>query len=479
MNPVLTIPAFGPVLPEIILAAGALVLVLFGAIRGERSGEGMNIIALALLAVAFVAVLMLPGERVETMNGSFVIDGFAKFMKSLTLVASAGGVILSMDYMRREGISRFEYPILIVLSTLGMLMVISANDLIALYLGLELLSLSSYVIAAFDRDNVRSTEAGLKYFVLGSLSSGMLLYGASLVYGFTGNVSFPAIAGVLQGQVGIGAVIGIVFVAAGIAFKISAVPFHMWTPDVYEGSPTPVTAFFAAAPKMAGMAMATRVFIDAFPNIVGQWQQIIVFISIASMALGSFAAIGQRNLKRLMAYSSIGNVGYALIGLAAGTVEGIQGVVVYMAIYLAMTLGAFAVILGLRRGKVMFENIEDLSGLARTHPVLAFCLAMMMFSLAGIPPLAGFFAKFAVFNAAINANLVALAIIGVVTSVIGAYYYLRIVKVMYFDEPAAAYDTMPAGVKLVLALSSIFVVLFGIVPAPLVAAAGAAARSLF
>jgi NADH-quinone oxidoreductase subunit N len=479
MNSVLTIPAFGPVLPEIILAAGALVLVLFGAIRGERPGEGMNIIALALLAVAFVAVLMLPGERVETMNGSFVIDGFAKFMKSLTLVASAGGVILSMDYMRREGISRFEYPILIVLSTLGMLMVISANDLIALYLGLELLSLSSYVIAAFDRDNVRSTEAGLKYFVLGSLSSGMLLYGASLVYGFTGNVSFPAIAGVLQGQVGIGAVIGIVFVAAGIAFKISAVPFHMWTPDVYEGSPTPVTAFFAAAPKMAGMAMATRVFIDAFPNIVGQWQQIIVFISIASMALGSFAAIGQRNLKRLMAYSSIGNVGYALIGLATGTVEGIQGVVVYMAIYLAMTLGAFAVILGLRRGKVMFENIEDLSGLARTHPVLAFCLAMMMFSLAGIPPLAGFFAKFAVFNAAINANLVALAIIGVVTSVIGAYYYLRIVKVMYFDEPAAAYDTMPAGVKLVLALSSIFVVLFGIVPAPLVAAAGAAARSLF
>ncbi|MCG7393917.1 NADH-quinone oxidoreductase subunit NuoN [Microvirga sp. ACRRW] len=479
MNPVLTIPNFAPVLPEIILAAGALVLVLFGAIRGERSGEGMNFIALALLAVAFVAVLMLPGERVETMSGSFVIDGFAKFMKMLTLLASAGGVILSMDYMRREGISRFEYPILIVLSTLGMMMVISANDLIALYLGLELLSLASYVIAAFDRDNVRSTEAGLKYFVLGSLSSGMLLYGASLVYGFTGNVSFPAIAGILQGQVGVGAIVGVVFVAAGIAFKISAVPFHMWTPDVYEGSPTPVTAFFAAAPKMAGMAMATRVFIDAFPNIVGQWQQIIVFISIASMALGSFAAIGQRNIKRLMAYSSIGNVGYALIGLATGTVEGVQGVIVYMAIYLAMTLGSFAVILGLRRGKVMYENVEDLSGLARTHPVLAFCLAMMMFSLAGIPPLAGFFAKFAVFNAAINANLVALAIIGVVTSVVGAYYYLRIVKVMYFDEPGAAYDSMPIGVKFVLAVSSIFVVLFGIVPAPLVSAAGAAARSLF
>lgn len=479
MNPALTIPAFGPVLPEIILAAGALILVLFGAIRGERSGETMNFIALALLAVAFVAVLMLPSERVETMSGSFVIDSFAKFMKSLILLASAGGVILSIDYMRREGIMRFEYPILIVLSTIGMMMVTSANDLIALYLGLELLSLSSYVIAAFDRDNVRSTEAGLKYFVLGALSSGMLLYGASLVYGFTGSVSFPAIAGVLQGNVGIGSIVGLVFVAAGIAFKISAVPFHMWTPDVYEGSPTPVTAFFAAAPKMAGMAMATRVFIDAFPNIVDQWQQIIVFISIASMALGSFAAIGQRNLKRLMAYSSIGNVGYALIGLATGTVEGVQGVVVYMAIYLAMTLGSFAVILGLRRGKVMFENVEDLSGLARTHPVLAFCLGMMMFSLAGIPPLAGFFAKFAVFNAAIEANLVALAVIGVVTSVVGAYYYLRIVKVMYFDEAGAAYDVMPIGVRLVLAVSSIFVVLFGIVPAPLVSAAGAAARSLF
>ncbi|HLM39631.1 MAG TPA: NADH-quinone oxidoreductase subunit NuoN [Microvirga sp.] len=479
MNPALAIPAFGPVLPEILLAAGALIMVLYGAIRGERSGEGMNIIALALLAVALVAVLMLPSERVETMSGSFVVDGFAKFMKALTLLGSAGGVILSMDYMRREGIYRFEYPILIVLSTIGMMMVISANDLIALYLGLELLSLSSYVIAAFDRDNVRSTEAGLKYFVLGALSSGMLLYGASLVYGFTGSVSFPVIASVLQGTAGIGAIVGLVFVSAGIAFKISAVPFHMWTPDVYEGSPTPVTAFFAAAPKMAGMAMATRVFIDAFPGILGQWQQIIVFISIASMALGSFAAIGQRNIKRLMAYSSIANVGYALIGLATGTPEGIEGVAIYMAIYLAMTLGAFACILSLRRGKVMFETVDDLSGLARTHPVIAFCMAMMMFSLAGIPPLAGFFAKFAVFTAAINANLVTLAVIGVVTSVVGAYYYLRIVRVMYFDEPGERYDAMPAGVKLVLGLTSLFVVLYVLVPAPLGTAAAAAARSLF
>jgi NADH-quinone oxidoreductase subunit N len=479
MNPALTTPAFGPMLPEILMAAGVLVLVLFGAFRGERPGYGMSIIALALLAVTFVAVLMLPSERVETMSGSFVVDSFAKFMKALTLLASAGGIILSLDYMRREGIYRFEYPILIVLSTIGMMMVISANDLIALYLGLELLSLSSYVIAAFDRDNLRSTEAGLKYFVLGALSSGMLLYGASLVYGFTGSVSFPVIATVLQGNVGIGAIVGLVFVAAGIAFKISAVPFHMWTPDVYEGSPTPVTAFFAAAPKMAGMAMATRVFIDAFPGILIQWQQIIVFISIASMALGSFAAIGQRNLKRLMAYSSIGNVGYALIGLAAGTPEGIQGVVIYMAIYLAMTLGSFAVILGMRRGNVMFESIDDLSGLARTHPALAFCLAMMMFSLAGIPPLAGFFAKFYVFAAAIQANLVTLAVIGVVTSVIGAYYYLRIVKVMYFDAPVERFERMSPGVSFVLVVSSAVVLLFWLVPAPIVNAAGAAARSLF
>ncbi|HEX2135863.1 MAG TPA: NADH-quinone oxidoreductase subunit NuoN, partial [Microvirga sp.] len=375
MNPALELPVFGPALPEIIMAVGALAMLLFGAFRGERSSELMYVAALALLAVALVAVLMLPGVRTEALAGSFVVDGFAKFMKVLTLIGAGAGFILSVDYLRREGIDRFEFPILIVLSTIGMLMVISSNDLIALYLGLELLSLSSYVIAAFHRDDVRSTEAGLKYFVLGALSSGMLLYGASLVYGFTGTVSFPAIAEQLQGEASPGVIFGLVFVAAGIAFKISAVPFHMWTPDVYEGSPTPVTAFFAAAPKMAGMAMAVRVFVDAFPGILVQWQQIIIFIAICSMALGSFAAIGQRNLKRLMAYSSIANVGYALIGLAAGTPEGVQGVALYMAIYLAMTLGAFAIILGLRRGDAMFDTVDDLSGLARTHPVVAFLLA--------------------------------------------------------------------------------------------------------
>ena len=479
MLPAFTAPAFGPALPEIVLTLGVLALVLVGAFRGNRATHEIGVAALVLIAIAVVLVLMQPAGRVTTMNNAFIVDGFARFMKVLALLGSAAAIVLAGDYLRREGIDRFEFPILVLLSTLGMMMMISANDLIALYLGLELQSLAAYVIASFHRDNVRSTEAGLKYFVLGALSSGMLLYGASLIYGFTGTVSFPGIATVLQGQVGIGAIVGLVFVAAGVAFKISAAPFHMWTPDVYEGAPTPVTAFFASAPKMAAMALAVRVFMGAFPGILDQWQQIVIFLAVVSMALGSFAAIGQRNIKRLMAYSSIGNVGYALIGLAAGTVAGVQGVAIYMAIYLAMTLGAFACILAMRRGTVMFENIEDLSGAARTHPVLAFCLAMMLFSLAGIPPLAGFFAKFYVFAAAIQANLVALAIIGVVTSVVGAYYYIRIVKVMYFDEPRGAFEPMALGQKVILAVTSAVVLLFWVVPAPLVGAAAAAARSLF
>jgi NADH-quinone oxidoreductase subunit N len=481
MSPAVPLPAFGPALPEIILAVGVLILILVGAYLGQRSSAIISAGALALLAVVLVAVFMLPSGKVTTLSGAFVVDDFARYMKALTLLGSAAAIAMSGDYFRRERIDRFEFPILIILSSVGMLMMISANDLIALYLGLELQSLAAYVIASFDRDNLRSTEAGLKYFVLGALSSGMLLYGASLVYGFTGTVSFPAIASSLQGTAGTGLIIGLVFVAAGVAFKISAVPFHMWTPDVYEGAPTPVTAFFAAAPKMAAMAMAVRVFIGAFPGIVGQWQQIIIFISIASMALGSFAAIGQRNIKRLMAYSSIGNVGYALIGLAAGTAEGVQGVVVYMAIYLAMTLGAFACILAMRRQNVMFEGIEDLSGLARTHPVIAFCFAAMLFSLAGIPPLAGFFAKFYVFAAAVQAGLFTLAVIGVVTSVIGAYYYIRIVKIMYFDEPVAGFEPMPASLRVVLAVTSAVVLLFWLpgIPSWIVGAADAAARSLF
>ena len=481
MTPIITMPAFGPALPEILLAIGAMGILMLGVFRGERSTEAVNAAALVLIAAAILAVIALPPGRNTTFNGAFVVDAFAKFMKVLTLLGAGTAIIMAADYMRREGFERFEFAVLVLLSTIGSLVMISANDLIGLYLGLELQSLAAYVIAAIHRDNLRSTEAGLKYFVLGALSSGMLLYGASLIYGFTGTVSFPGIANVLRGDPGIGVILGIVFLSAGVAFKIAAVPFHMWTPDVYEGAPTPVTAFFAVAQKVAAMAMAVRVFVGAFPNILDQWQQIIIFIAIASMTLGSFAAIGQTNIKRLMAYSSIANVGYALIGLAAGTPEGIQGVAVYMAIYLAMTLGAFACILAMRRANVMVENIDDLSGLSRTHPVLAFCFAAMMFSLAGIPILAGFFAKLYVFLAAINANLVTLAVIGVVTSVIGAYYYVRIVKVMYFDEPRASFDPMATGVKVVLGVATAVVTLFWVpgVPSMLVDAAGAAARSLF
>jgi NADH-quinone oxidoreductase subunit N len=361
-----------------------------------------------------------------------------------------------------------------------MMMMISANDLIALYVGLELQSLALYVVAAFNRDSSRSAEAGLKYFVLGALSSGMLLYGASLVYGFTGSTDFTTISAAVQpsGE-NIGLIFGLVFLMAGFAFKISAVPFHMWTPDVYEGAPTPVTAFFAAAPKLAAMALTVRVLITAFPAVTFQWQQIVTFLAIASMALGSFAAIGQTNIKRLMAYSSIGHMGYALVGLAAGSAEGVQGVIVYLAIYLAMTLGTFACILAMRRDGRMVENISDLSGLSRTSPGMAFLLAMLLFSLAGIPPLAGFFAKFYVFLAAIHANLYALAVIGVLLSVVGAYYYLRIVKIMYFDAPAERFEPMDASLAAVLGASGLFILLYFIYPAPLVALAGEAAKSLF
>jgi len=387
---------------------------------------------------------------------------------------------MSLDYWRERGGVKFEFAVLVLLATTGMMMMISANDLIALYVGLELQSLALYVIATFRRDSPRSAEAGLKYFVLGALSSGMLLYGASLVYGFTGSTEFAIIAAAVQPSgANLGLVVGLVFLMAGFAFKISAVPFHMWTPDVYEGAPTPVTAFFAAAPKLAAMALTVRVLITAFPAVTLQWQQIVVFLAIASMALGSFAAIGQTNIKRLMAYSSIGHMGYALVGLAAGSAEGVAGVIIYLAIYLVMTLGTFACILAMRRDGHMIEDIDALAGLSRTQPMMAFLLAMLLFSLAGIPPLAGFFAKFYVFLAAIHAGLYALAVIGVLLSVVGAYYYLRIVKLMYFDAPAERFEPMQAPLAAVLGVSGAFILLYFVYPAPLVAFAGVAAKSLF
>ncbi|HXF88416.1 MAG TPA: NADH-quinone oxidoreductase subunit NuoN [Xanthobacteraceae bacterium] len=467
--------AFAPMIPEIVLAIGAMALLMYGVYGGERAVQTIYGLAIGVLIGAALLVILLPNG---TFRASFVLDEFARFLKVLTFGGSAIAIVMSIEYLQTEKQQKFEYPVLIVLSAIGMGMMISATDLIALYLGLELMSLSLYVVAASNRDSLPSTEAGLKYFVLGALSSGMLLYGCSLIYGFTGTVEFAGIAKATQ-QGGIGLIFGLVFLFAGLCFKVSAVPFHMWTPDVYEGAPTPVTAFFAAAPKIAAMGLFLRAAIGAFPEIVPQWQQIIVFVAIASMALGAFAAIGQRNIKRLMAYSSIGHMGYALVALAPGTATGVQGVLVYLAIYLAMTLGTFAVILAMRSGNAMVEEIQDLAGLARTNPPLALFLALLLFSLAGIPPLAGFFAKFYVFLAAIEAGFYTLAVIGVLASVVGAYYYLAIVKIMYFDEPAKGFAPMPVELKAVLGVAGLFNLLFFVYPSPLLEAASAAAKSLF
>jgi NADH-quinone oxidoreductase subunit N len=467
-----------PVMPELVLAVGAMALLMIGAYRGQGTTALVTWLAVCLLVAAGVLELMLPKGKLTTFGGSFIVDDFARFLKIVSLIGSVATLVLSREFLADPSRRIFEYSILVLLSTLGMMVLISAGDLITLYLGLELMSLALYVVAASNRDNAKSTEAGLKYFVLGALSSGMLLYGASLVYGFTGTVSFAGIAATAKtGSIGI--VFGLVFVLAGLCFKVSAVPFHMWTPDVYEGAPTPVTAFFASAPKVAAMAVFIRATLTAFPGIVTQWQQIVVFVSIASMALGAFAAIGQKNIKRLMAYSSIGHMGYALVGLAAGTAEGAQGVLIYLAIYVAMTLGCFAIILAMKRNGQALEQISDFAGLSRTNPVLAFFFAMFLFSLAGVPPLAGFFAKWFVFVAAIHANLFTLAVIGVLTSVVGAFYYISIIKVMYFDEPLTTLDPMRVELRAVLAITGVFNVLFFALPGPLVSAATTAAKSLF
>lgn len=479
MNEITSVGTLLPVVPEIVLALGAMLMLMIGVFQGERNSALVNGFCIVILLGAMAAVLAIPAGRYPLFGGSFILDDYARFLKVLALIASAGALLLSIDFLRLEKQQKFEFGALFLLSTLGMLLLISAADLIALYLGLELMSLALYVVAAFDRDNARSTEAGLKYFVLGALSSGMLLYGASLLYGFTGTVTFSGIAAATKGGASIGLVFGLVFLFVGFCFKVSAVPFHMWTPDVYEGAPTPVTAFFISATKVAGIAIFARATIMAFPGIKEQWQQIVVFVSIVSMALGSFAAIGQRNFKRMMAYSTIAHVGFALVGLAAGTPQGIQGVLIYMVIYVSMTLGTFAVIVSMRREGKAVEEIADLAGLWRTHPATAFFLLIMMFSLAGIPPLAGFFAKFYVFLAAINAGLYALAVIGVVTSVVGAYYYLAIVRTIYFGEPAAPFRPMAMSVRFVLGIAGLINIFFCVYPGPLLGAATAAAKSLF
>ena len=476
----MTLTSLLPITPEILLAVGAMVALMIGVFRSEGAVATCSGLSVALLAAAMLLIWLLPSGTHFLFGDSFVLDPFARVMKSLVALGSLVSILLSVDYMRSGRMTRFEFPVLIVLSTTGMFVMVSANDLITLYLGLELQSLAAYVLAAIKRDSARATEAGLKYFVLGALASGMLLYGASLIYGYTGSVNFQAIAAATSGTgIQTGLIFGLAFLLAGLAFKISAVPFHMWTPDVYEGAPTPVTAFFSSAPKVAAVALLVRVVMTSFPSIVVEWQQIIVFISIASMALGGFAAIGQRNIKRLMAYSSIANVGYALVGLAAGTAAGVQGVIIYMAIYLVMTLGAFAFILSMRRGDTMVETIDDLAGLWKNNALAAVAMAIIFFSLAGIPPMAGFFAKFYVFLAAIEAGLYPLAVIGVLTSVVGAYYYLRIIKIMFFDEAEAPFEPMGGELRAVLGVSGLLMLFFVAFPAPLIAMAEKAALSLF
>ena len=473
-----------PAVPEIFMAVAAMALLMTGVFRGDKStGEVSWLAVLVLIVSGVLVVVMTPsGVRSTVFSGMFVTDDFGVFIKLLVLAGSALTIVMATGFNRREGVERFEFPVLIVLATLGMMMMVSANDLLSLYVGLELQSLSLYVIAAFRRDSIRSSEAGLKYFVLGALSSGMLLYGASMVYGFSGTTGFAELAAMFAKEGAtppVGLVVGLVFVISGLAFKISAFPFHMWTPDVYEGAPTPVTAFFAAAPKLAAVGLFLRVLVGPFGDLADTWQQIIWLLAIGSMLLGAFAAIAQSNIKRLLAYSSIGHIGFALVGLAAGTEDGLKGVLIYMTIYLVMVIGTFCCVMCMRRQGRMVEGIDDLKGLSRSNPMMALVLAIMMFSMAGIPPLAGFFGKLYIFLAAIEAGLIGLAVIGVLSSVVGAYYYMRIVKVMYFDEPAEGFDTPIGGeMKLIQAGSGFLILFFFAFPAPLLASAEAAVKAL-
>ena len=467
-------------IPEIVLACLAMAILMFGVVR--RGTDNFFLSSMLSLGAMLVAAILVVGTSAgRGYNGQFVVDAFAALCKLLILAGSALALISALDYNRENRIARFEFPVLMLLDAVGMMVMVSASNMMTLYLGLELHSLSTYVLAAFARDELRSSEAGLKYFVLGALASGLLLYGISLTYGFSGTMDFSALTQLLANpsQASAGLVVGVVFVIAGLAFKMSAAPFHMWTPDVYEGAPTPVTAFMATAPKIAAVGLLLRVMVVPYVHLAPEWYLIIQIVSIVSMILGSFAAIAQRSIKRLMAYSSIAHMGYALIGLAVGTEDGIRGVLIYIVTYIFMSAGTWACIIAMKRRGHALEKIADLAGLASNDGMLAFMFAIFMFSMAGIPPLSGFFGKFYVFLAAVKAGFWALAIIGVLTSVVGAYYYLAVVKVMYFDQPQPAFDARPASLSFVAAFGAVVTALFFVVPAPIVGAAQAASHALF
>ncbi len=476
----MTYADFSIILPEFSILVFAMVALLVGVWTGKDARATLILwLSVAVLVLAAASLAFGGGPARTAFQGMFVDDAFARFGKVMALLSAAAVLAMSADYLVRRGLMRFEYPILVLLAVVGMMMMISAGDLMALYMGLELQSLALYVMAAMRRDSVKSTEAGLKYYVLGALSSGILLYGASLVYGFAGTTSFAGILGVAQeGHLSLGLLFGLVFLITGMAFKISAVPFHMWAPDVYEGSPTPVTAFFATAPKVAAMMLFARLVYDAFGGVVSDWSQIVALLAVTSMFLGAVAAIGQTNIKRLMAYSSIAHMGYALIGLASGGVQGVQSMLLYMAIYVTMNVGTFAFILSMERDGSPVTDIASLNLYARRAPLKALAVLVLMFSLAGVPPMLGFFAKFAVLAAAVNAGMDWLAVLGVIASVIGAFYYLRIVYYMYFGTEGDALDTrMPAPQWLLLMGTALVMVLgianlFGL-EAPALAAAQA------
>jgi NADH-quinone oxidoreductase subunit N len=453
------------ILPEIVLAIYAMVALVGAVYTGKDALAGALTWATAILFVLVGAWIGINGEGSQVaFNGMFNDDGFARFAKVAILLSAAAVLVMGQDYMSRRGMLRFEYPLLVTLAVVGMMVMVSAGDLMALYMGLELQSLSLYVVASLRRDSVKSTEAGMKYFVLGALSSGLLLYGSSLVYGFAGTTQFAGIIeAVGHGQTSLGLLFGLTFIVSGLAFKVSAVPFHMWTPDVYEGAPTPITAFFATAPKMAAMGLFARVVHDAFGGVVGDWQQIVALLSLLSMFLGAVAAIGQRDIKRLMAYSSIAHMGYALMGLAAGTAFGVQSMLIYMAIYVTMNIGTFAFILSMERDGRPVTDIMSLNMYSKREPGKALAMLILLFSLAGVPPLVGFFGKFYVLRAAYDAGLAWLAIAGVIASVIGAFYYLRIVYYMYFGEEGESLDKSRSPVLYGFLMASAVVMVAGVV----------------
>jgi NADH-quinone oxidoreductase subunit N len=466
-------------LPELGLSLSAMAVLIAGVFAPPK-GSFQLASMLALGALLLVAGLVIVAPQGPGYGGLFVADAFSRFMQVLILAGAALAIILSLDFNRQEeGLARFEFPVLILFATVGMMIMVAATNLMTLYLGLELQSLALYVIASFARDSLRSSEAGLKYFVLGSLASGLLLYGISLTYGFSGSMDFGHVMqALLSGKPSVGLIIGMVFVLSGLVFKASAVPFHMWAPDVYEGSPTSVTALLGSAPKVAAIALLLRVMIGPFGHLLPQWQLLVEIISIASLVVGALAPLMQTSIKRLMAYSSIGHVGYALMGVAAGTASGTSGTLIYLATYLFMTLGSFGVIIAMRRQGRSVEKITDLAGLGRNDSGLALAMTIFMLSMAGVPPLSGFFGKLYVFLAAIQSGLWTLAVIGVITSVIAAYYYLRIIKIMYFDAPVSVFDRRTPSLSFVVAASGIATLFFILVAGPVTAAAQAAASAI-